>query len=224
MSEKQHKPTQRRLEDARREGEVVRSTDVTSALVFIGMLVLLWQGGPWLLERMRGLLIQNVTAVAQARDPAAAVRQALVSAGAEWILLSAAVLVLVTVLAVLGAFAQVGGMFAPKRLTPQMSRLNPGEGHPAHVLGAQPDRPGHHAVQGGLPGADAVRRDSRVIGVAAAGGLGRPAAILAVVAHLVLVLFGWAAVVIRADGCARLLARAFRILQEEPHVYRRTAS
>ncbi|MDY7510336.1 EscU/YscU/HrcU family type III secretion system export apparatus switch protein [Ralstonia wenshanensis] len=195
MSEKQHKPTQRRLEDARREGEVVRSTDVTSALVFIGMLVLLWQGGPWLLERMRGLLIQNVTAVAQARDPTAAVRQALVSAGAEWILLSAAVLVLVTVLAVLGAFAQVGGMFAPKRLTPQMSRLNPGEGiqrmfSVRNLIGL--------AIMLFKVACLAltlfvVIRGSLALPLQA--GYGRPAAILAVVAHLVLVLFGWAAVV-----------------------------
>ncbi|WP_311975610.1 EscU/YscU/HrcU family type III secretion system export apparatus switch protein [Ralstonia mannitolilytica] len=81
MSEKQHKPTQRRLEDARREGEVVRSADVVGALVFIGVLMLLWQGGPWLLERLRGLLVRNVAAAARAHDPSAAVVQALVSAG-----------------------------------------------------------------------------------------------------------------------------------------------
>jgi type III secretion protein U len=195
MSEKQHKPTQRRLEDARREGEVVRSADVVGALVFIGVLMLLWQGGPWLLERLRGLLVQNVAAAARARDPSAAVVQALVSAGGQWLLVSVAVFGLVAVLAALGAFAQVGGMVAPKRLAPMLSRLNPGEGiqrmfSVRNLVGL--------AIMLLKVGCLAlmlfvVIRESLSLPLQA--GYGRPAAILAVVAHLVLMLFGWAAVV-----------------------------
>lgn len=195
MSEKQHKPTQRRLEDARREGEVVRSADVVGALVFIGVLMLLWQGGPWLLERLRGLLVQNVAAAARARDPSAAVVQALVSAGGQWLLVSVAVFGVVAVLAALGAFAQVGGMVAPKRLAPMLSRLNPGEGiqrmfSVRNLVGL--------AIMLLKVGCLAlmlfvVIRESLSLPLQA--GYGRPAAILAVVAHLVLMLFGWAAVV-----------------------------
>ncbi|CAJ0739784.1 EscU/YscU/HrcU family type III secretion system export apparatus switch protein [Ralstonia mannitolilytica] len=195
MSEKQHKPTQRRLEDARREGEVVRSADVVGALVFIGVLMLLWQGGPWLLERLRGLLVQNVAAAARAHDPSAAVVQALVSAGGQWLLVSVAVFGVVAVLAALGAFAQVGGMVAPKRLAPMLSRLNPGEGiqrmfSVRNLVGL--------AIMLLKVGCLAlmlfvVIRGSLSLPLQA--GYGRPAAILAVVAHLVLMLFGWAAVV-----------------------------
>ena len=77
MSEKQHKPTPRRLQDARREGEVVRSADVGGTLVFIGVLALLWQGGPYLIERLRGLLLGAVGAAARARDPGAVLQQVL---------------------------------------------------------------------------------------------------------------------------------------------------
>jgi type III secretion protein U len=195
MSEKQHKPTQRRLEDARREGEVVRSADVVGALVFIGVLMLLWQGGPWLLERLRGLLVQNVAAAARARDPSAAVVQALVSAGGQWLRVSVVVFGVVAVLAALGAFAQVGGMVAPKRLAPMLSRLNPGEGiqrmfSVRNLVGL--------AIMLLKVGCLAlmlfvVIRESLSLPLQA--GYGRPAAILAVVAHLVLMLFGWAAVV-----------------------------
>jgi type III secretion protein U len=168
---------------------------VGGTLVFIGVLALLWQGGPYLIERLRGLLLGAVGAAARARDPGAVLQQVLVSAGATWMMVAASVALLVILLAVAGAFAQVGGLFAPKRVAPQLSRLNPAQGLQRVFSVRNLVALAMMLLKVGCLALVLVTVVRGSLSAPLQAGYGRPAAVLAVAAHLVLMLFGWAAVV-----------------------------
>lgn len=118
-------PTAKRLEEARREGKVPRSRELTAAAVMVSAgLVLLFAGesiGARLGEMMRdGLAVTR----AEAFDDAALTRAFARSGGAG--LLAIAPVLLVTLVAALAAPLAIGG-WAPssKPLTPDLKRLSP---------------------------------------------------------------------------------------------------
>jgi type III secretion protein U len=127
MTEKTEKATAKKLRDARKRGEVAKSKDVTSAVVFAALLGVLWVGA--------GVFMQAISAVMEMAIDA----PAQVKAGRSWILLleqairdSAAVVIPVLgaalVAAVLAGFAQVRGVFSVEPLQFKPERLNPAEG------------------------------------------------------------------------------------------------
>lgn len=127
MAEKQHEPTDRRLRDVRKRGEVVVSQDVTSTLVFVGMVVSLWIFGPKLYELQRDLFTHAFSPEAM-RLPAEYIDRALQHATLVilWIFVPLALLELL--FGVIGAFSQVGGLMAWTRIKPDINRMNPAEG------------------------------------------------------------------------------------------------
>src|SRR5687768_3552665 len=115
--EKTEQPTPKRLRDARRDGDVPKSRDLTqTATTLVWTLLLLGLGG-FFADRVSALLEYSWTQVDLSSS------HALLDAGAA----AARTLVLLTVvpLAIVGAcgliaeFLQSGGVFAPKRLAPQ---------------------------------------------------------------------------------------------------------
>lgn len=127
MSEKDQEPTEKKLRDARAEGEVVRSAEAVSALVYLGVLAGLWAGGAFLLRHLYGLM-HHAMRIVSAPDPGIHLVRFVEHSLWEWLVLSIPLLVLVLVCAIAGAFLQVGGLMAWKRLVPKMERLNPAEG------------------------------------------------------------------------------------------------
>jgi flagellar biosynthetic protein FlhB len=125
--EKPHEATPRKLEQAREKGEIVRSTDLNSAVMFLGVLLaggLLSHG----LFEMLGRLMQIALSRA---DPLAAL---LVAPGSfpvatavfmPPLLFAAAVMAVPAVLLVLALIAQRGIVFAPSKIEPKLSRISP---------------------------------------------------------------------------------------------------
>ncbi len=127
MSEKTEKATAKKLRDARRRGEVARSKDVNSAVVFAALLAVLWMGSDVFMQALFAVMEMAIDAPAQ------------VKAGRSWILLleqmlrdSAVVVIPVLgaaiVAALLAGFAQVRGVFSMEPLQFKPERLNPAEG------------------------------------------------------------------------------------------------
>jgi flagellar biosynthesis protein FlhB len=54
--EKTHEPTQQRLDDARRKGDVPKSNDISATAAYLGLLLALFAAGTMLLERAGGAL------------------------------------------------------------------------------------------------------------------------------------------------------------------------
>lgn len=127
MAEKRQKPTAKRLRDARKQGEVVRSADIVSAVVFIGVVVGLWVGSMFILRHLHAA-ISYAAQVAAARDPGSAISLFIERSMKDWLILSLPVLGLAGICGIVGAFFQVGGIVAWSRLKPNMNRLHPGQG------------------------------------------------------------------------------------------------
>ncbi len=125
--EKSFEPTERRLSEARRKGEVPRSADLTTALAYMGFVALgMTFGGTLLLrlgESLMVLLDQPATIAGILFDgPGTPVIGglilAIVMAVLPWFLLPAA-------MALLSEFGQQSLVFAPDKLKPKLSRISP---------------------------------------------------------------------------------------------------
>jgi flagellar biosynthesis protein FlhB len=133
MSESQgrktEEPTERRLEDARKEGQVDRSRDVTSALV-VGIVLL----GFWLGHETVGMQARELARYALAAplktmggDPWTAMEATIVILR-EVLRMTMPVVFLAIVVGVMVNVVQTRGLFAPAALRPDASRLNPAQG------------------------------------------------------------------------------------------------
>ncbi len=118
----------RRLEQAREEGQVPHSRELGAFLVLAVAAATFWFMGPWLMQRMAGLLRQGLTLdLPLSREPQLMlVRFADISLSA---LLAFSPMLLLLVLAALASPFLLGAWnFAPKALMPDLSRLDPLKG------------------------------------------------------------------------------------------------
>jgi flagellar biosynthetic protein FlhB len=124
--EKPHEPTPRRLEEARKKGEIPRSQDLTAAAGTAGLLLAMVALGGWSVERLGGAaraLIEQPDRLAPlvlggAAAPVGGLLAETALAAAPWAGLPA--------LAALGAlFAQRALLVTPENLAPRLSRISP---------------------------------------------------------------------------------------------------
>lgn len=126
-ADKPYDPTPRKLEDARKKGEIVRSADLNTAVVYAGFLLSGSLLAAWIIE---GLGTFTIAALADADrlsqrilSPGGtgvafgATREAVVSASA--VILAPAALLLVAL------FAQRGFLFTPSKVAPKLNRIAP---------------------------------------------------------------------------------------------------
>ncbi|MFN3166313.1 MAG: flagellar biosynthesis protein FlhB [Phycisphaeraceae bacterium] len=124
--ERTEDPTPRRLRQAREEGNVARSTDLTAAVMLLAAIVLLYALGTRLFEAMVALLHRLLTG-ADAANPTRA--DDLASIGTYlanlfgWTLLP--LLIAIAAVGILVSAGQTGLMLTVKPLAPKFSRINP---------------------------------------------------------------------------------------------------
>ena len=127
--EKTEQPTQRRLDDARKKGQVARSREVDSAIVLLAAFTVFRFGGGYMWNSAESLIVDTFAELD--RDPlttelTGVLGPELVGRG---VLVLAPLLLAIVGLALLGGVAQTGGpLFSPQALKPQGSRLNPLQG------------------------------------------------------------------------------------------------
>jgi flagellar biosynthetic protein FlhB len=120
--------SQKRLEDARAEGNIARSPELSAFAVTISAMAVIWfMGGP-LMDGMKRLMVSGLTLdPAVVREPGAMTER--LYAFASEALMIGAPLMIVTVLAALIAPMAIGGWsFVPSAATPKFSRINPVSG------------------------------------------------------------------------------------------------
>lgn len=127
--ERTEAPTRRRIQDARRRGQVAHSREVDSAIVLLAAFGVLRFGGARLWDGLQSLLVDSFSALD--RDPLTTELSAAV--GADLIgratLILAPLLAAIAVLSVAGGIAQTGGpMFSTEALKPQLGRMDPVKG------------------------------------------------------------------------------------------------
>ena len=126
--EKSYAPTRRRLREARKRGEVVRSQEVTSALVFIALLALFATGGAYFWRHLQALAGLPLRYLEQRGASDLGIAWLIERAFSEFVYLGLPLLVIVLCAALLGAYAQVRSLFSAEPITPKMERINPALG------------------------------------------------------------------------------------------------
>jgi type III secretion protein U len=129
MSEKTQKPTPKKLRDARKRGEIVRSRELSSLGAFAGLWISLGLGGAYLAKHLASIVEQAITAGTLAPDRG--VQSWLpplqsLARDMSWIL-APLLIASVSCAALIGAL-QTRGMISGDPITPKFERINPGEG------------------------------------------------------------------------------------------------
>lgn len=126
-SDKSHEPTQQKLQKAREKGEVARSSDLSVAAAYVGLLLAIVAIGSVTVDRIGSVLttlldqpeeIAGLVFSEPAQTPLGGLGFALATALGPWFALPAAA-VLVSVI------AQRALVFAPSKLVPKLSRISP---------------------------------------------------------------------------------------------------
>ncbi|PWB39854.1 MAG: flagellar biosynthetic protein FlhB [Rhodocyclales bacterium] len=126
--EKTEPASPRRLEQAREEGQVPQSRELSAFLVLIAGSGALWAGGSWLAQRISGAVSRGLTfGRDEAFDTTALPALFLHEAGEALATLGPLLLILV-VAALAGPFTMGGLNFSSKALAPDWTRLDPLKG------------------------------------------------------------------------------------------------
>jgi type III secretion protein U len=129
MSEKTFKPTRRKLLEARKRGEVVRSRDVGSFGTFVGLWIFLGFGAAYLIRHLNHIIERAMLAADPSEGDAGSVWLPQVQSmvlDLIWIL--APILCLGVGCAVLTGVLQTRGVLSITPITPKFERLNPAHG------------------------------------------------------------------------------------------------
>ena len=125
-AEKEHEPSQKRLDDARAKGDIAKSADLNTAAAYGGLILAAMTFGPASLQQFgnlsMGLLDQADTLapllVSQGGAQMGGLLFAVIKVGAPWFLIPAGAVFL-------AVLAQRSLVFAPDKLEPKLSRINP---------------------------------------------------------------------------------------------------
>lgn len=127
---KTEEPTDRRLRDARDEGQIPRSQDVSTAVVLSAVALAIWFGREWIgtqLQALGRLALTYPVQLAQDLvddDPLSAT----IRVGLVLLPLIVPIIVITVLVAMVAGIVQTRGLFAFTAIKPQANRLNPVEG------------------------------------------------------------------------------------------------
>ena len=136
QGDKTEAPTPRRRAEARDQGNVARSQDLTMAVLLIGIMLMLHATGPKLVTALRGLVREMLGGESLADFSAGGATDGALRAVILVAWAMAPLLVGVVVIAVLANIVQVGLHFSTQRLQPNLAALNPIRGW-ARIFGSK---------------------------------------------------------------------------------------
>ncbi len=120
------KPTAKRLRDARRDGDVHKSKELTSTVLVLLWILMGWLLTPIVARRLRGLFAEMFTALDQPFN------MAIYNLGfmslQVFLYIMAILLVPAIVIGTFTDFLQIGAIFAPSKVKPNAAYINPAEG------------------------------------------------------------------------------------------------
>jgi type III secretion protein U len=125
--EKTEKPTDKKLDDAKRDGEAAKSTDLTSSAVLLSGVVLMAIGGPFFGDSLRALMSFALDASAY-RDPELDLHEYMKKLALQGAMLLLPFLGVVVTAAVIGIWGQTGMMLSFKPMELKFNSINPASG------------------------------------------------------------------------------------------------
>lgn len=138
--EKTEKPTDKRLRDARKKGQVAKSQDLTSSLMLISAVLIFWLSGSITATVLIGAMKRGIENAGSFTGTLTSDRAGEMLVAAVWDMsyALAPLFIFLFVGGVLFNFIQVGAMFAFEGLKPDINKLNPAEGFKQKFLKSRP--------------------------------------------------------------------------------------
>jgi flagellar biosynthetic protein FlhB len=128
--EKTEQPTDKRLRDARKKGQVAKSQDLTSALLLIAAVAVVWLIGGYIGGILQATVKDQIEFAATFKGEFTSETAYNVLwrgvTGMFWVLTP--IFVVVVVFAFLGNYLQIGSVFSFEAIAPKFEKLNPVEG------------------------------------------------------------------------------------------------
>lgn len=125
-AEKEHEPTQKRLDDARERGEVARSQDLSTAAAYGGLLLAAVVAGPESLSSLAQIcagLLGNLDRLAPQMSDAGTATVGMILLAVAWA--CAPFFLLPAAAALIAMIGQRALIFAPEKLEPKLNRISP---------------------------------------------------------------------------------------------------
>jgi flagellar biosynthetic protein FlhB len=126
--EKTEEPTAHKLKKAREEGNVAKSTEISSVMLLVIATVIFLESGGWMYGKIQQLFEVFFANSGQAAGSPTNTLQFLKVAGRYGLTIMAPLLVGLFIVAILVSVAQTGVVFAPKAIEFKGDRLNPASG------------------------------------------------------------------------------------------------
>ncbi|MGQ7938290.1 EscU/YscU/HrcU family type III secretion system export apparatus switch protein [Paraburkholderia sp. D1E] len=213
MAEKSQQPTAKRLREAREKGDVPKSAETISTAVFVGVCIAVTAGGAQIFAYVQALF-RLVFEASGAADPGARIAVLLDGAAHAWLQASLVFVGVGFAAGVLAGFVQVGGVMAWSRLVPSLGRINPAEG-----------LKNLWSLRNLVNLAKMLLKTTLLIAVLGSliyasldpsvqSGFTRPLSILALLAHLLVMLFGWVALIFIVMALIDIVHQRFEFSQK----------
>jgi flagellar biosynthetic protein FlhB len=126
--DKTEAPTPRKRQEAREQGNIARSPDLTAAVLLLGVMLLLKWYGPGVMEAMKSLMLEMLSGASLGDLGTGQLGKGLVRATVQAGKAVAPLFAGLMLIAVLVNILQVGLFFSTKRLQPNLAALNPMQG------------------------------------------------------------------------------------------------
>jgi len=125
--DKTEKPTPKKLSEARKKGQIAKSTDLTQSVLFITAATVMSLTGPALVDQLRAFMIESFSPQSLAANlDVNAFLNRIENASIRFLLLSMPLLMGLAIAAIAVNFAQLQGfIFASEALSPKFDKLNP---------------------------------------------------------------------------------------------------
>ena len=126
-SDKTEQPTQKRIKDARKKGQVAKSEECSKAATLVAVVLCLWSASDIFIEDIENLMLS----VAYLHLNHAEMHGTMTNVGRTGLVLLVKISLIIAGAAALAAlfvnYLQVGAILAPEAVQPKLSRLNPAE-------------------------------------------------------------------------------------------------
>lgn len=122
--EKTEEPTPQKLRKAREKGQISKSQDLTSAIIFIGCLGALVAALGWMVQKIMTLIILS-TKLMHSPHLEKGILDIVSEGGMTWLMVSLPIVLTAFLGGLIGNYAQVGFLFTMEPLKPKANKISP---------------------------------------------------------------------------------------------------
>jgi len=126
--EKTEAPTQRRLAEARKKGDIARSVEVPSAAVLLAAVATLYLSGPHMLAATRAIMRHYLDSAAQIDLAAGSINILAIDAVIRSLKVAGPLMAVIVATAVISNLLQNGPVFSTEKIAPDPTRIDPVQG------------------------------------------------------------------------------------------------